>query len=247
MNHASSIAAGLVAVSVLVAAPREAAAAPTHYTDAYDLVSALVASPANTNVYNPGNLVDRIDWVGSPRTAISVCATFVTMLLKHSYGLTDAKFVTKTGTKSPNPLGYFNTIVKQSGFTRLGKIEQLVAGDLIAIRYPLGSSPSGHVQMVASLGPFQAKAASKQTFLATERAIYGFFDVGVIDSSSTYHGALDTRAQKPGGIGRGGVYRVFVDSSLAVLGYTWSVAGNDYKKESAGFNQVFGRLNLATW
>ena len=116
-----------------------------------------------------------------------------------------------------------------------------------AIRYPLGSSPSGHVQMVASLGPFQAKAASKQTFLATERAIYGFFDVGVIDSSSTYHGALDTRAQKPGGIGRGGVYRVFVDSSLAVLGYTWSVAGNDYKKESAGFNQVFGRLNLATW
>ena len=42
-------------------------------------------------------------------------------------------------------------------------------------------------------------------------------------------------------------YRVFVDSSLAVLGYTWSVAGNDYKKESAGFNQVFGRLNLATW
>jgi hypothetical protein len=248
MQLARPLAAGLVGLVALCAAPAPAEAAPPkHYTDAYDLVSALIASPQNVNVYNDGSLVDHIDWAGSPRTAVSVCATFVTMLLAHSYGLTDAQFVAKTGSKSPNPLAYWNTIAKGSGFTRVTKIEQLVAGDLVAIRYPFGSTPSGHVQMVASVGPFQLKANSKQKFLATERAIYGFFDVGVIDSSSSYHGPLDTRFQKPGGIGRGGVYRVFVDVNLSVLGYTWSIAGNDYKRETAGYRQIFGRLNLAAW
>ncbi len=49
-----------------------------------------------------------------------------------------------------------------------------------------------------------------------EPAIVGFYDITVVDSSSTFHGSGDSRANKPGGIGRNGVVRIFV------VGYTWS-------------------------
>lgn len=226
----------------------EATTSPVHYADADNLVTALLSSSLNTNVYNTtGSLTNRIDWVGSPRTAISTCASFMTMLLKHSYGLTDAQFTTRLGNLSPSPPQYYQGIVNQSGFTRITSVSQLVAGDVVGIRYPTGSSPTGHVMMVTSVGALQLRSKSTQTFLATEPTIYGFYDVTVLDSSSTYHGSTDTRYTKPGGVGRGGKYRVFVDSKLRVLGYTWSTSGNDYKRESSGFNQAFGRINLAGW
>ena len=72
-------------------------------TVAEQLVSDLLSNSANVNVYDAdGTLTDHIDWTGSPREAVSVCGTFVTMLMKHTYGFTDAQYKAKTGSSSPS-------------------------------------------------------------------------------------------------------------------------------------------------
>ena len=233
------------------AAMLAAQAGPQHFQDANQLITDLNSSSANTNIYDgDGSLTDKIDWTGSPRTAISVCGTFMTMLLKHTYNLTDAQFTAKTGSISPNAAKYHDAINAASGFTTITRVDQLVAGDILAIKYPATQNSSGHVMMVQLVGDYQQRSNSKQEFLdnGAESSITGYYDVTVIDSSSSYHGSSDTRAKKPGGIGRNGIFRVYVDNSFAITGYTWSTAKtSEYKKASDGYVLAMGRIVTGTW
>jgi len=228
-----------------------AQAGPQHFQDANQLITDLNSSSANTNVYDAdGSLTDKIDWTGSPRTAISVCGTFMTMLLKHTYNLTDAQFTAKTGSTSPNATKYHDAIQAGSGFTTITRVDQLVAGDVLAIKYPATMNSSGHVMMVQAVGEYQQRSNSKQEFLlnGAEPTVTGYYDVTVIDSSSSYHGSSDTRASKPGGIGRNGIFRVYVDNSFAITGYTWStVKASDYKKTADGYDLAMGRIVTGNW
>ena len=80
---------------------------PQHAADANQLVTDLLANPANVNMYDgDGTLTDQIDWTGSPRQAVSVCGTFITMLMKHTYGFTNAQYQAKTTSTSPNAAKY---------------------------------------------------------------------------------------------------------------------------------------------
>src|SRR5258708_16129155 len=97
---------------------------------------------------------------------------------------------------------------------------------------------------VVSVGPWQPRTNSIQTFLANgaHPEIAGYYDVTIIDSCDSYHGPTDTRTAKPGGIGQG-VARFYVDASLGFIGYTWST-GNASEYESAagnGYMAAFGR------
>ncbi len=224
---------------------------PAHSVVAEQLVTDLLANSANVNVYDgDGTLTDHIDWVGSPREAVSVCSTFVTMLLKHTYGWTGTQFQAKTGSTSPNAAKYFDAIAASSGFVKLAGIDQMVAGDLIAVKYPAGQQTSGHSMVVEGVSGFQSRVLSNQAFLANgaEPGVAGFFDVTVIDSSASYHGKSDSRYGKPGGIGRGGVFRVYVDSAYQITGYTWSVEKTSvYKKVADGYLVDLGRLTPSAW
>src|SRR4051794_20480587 len=107
----------LAGAGFLAAAQLAAQVGPPHFNDANQLITDLASNPLNVNVYDAdGSLEDKIDWTGSPRTAISVCGTFVTMLMKHTYALSDAKFVARTGSKSPNAAKWHDAIVASSGF-----------------------------------------------------------------------------------------------------------------------------------
>lgn len=224
---------------------------PQHSTEANQLVTDLLANPANVNMYDgDGTLADRIDWTGSPRQAISVCGSFITMLMKHTYGFTDAQYKAKTTSSSPNAAKYYDAIAASSGFAKLQGIDQTVQGDLIAIKYPAGLQSSGHMMLVEAVSSFQARVLSNQTFLANnaEPAIVGYFDVTVIDSSASFHGKSDSRYTKPGGIGRNGIFRVYVDSAYQIVGYTWSnEKSSAYKRVADGYLVGLGRLNPVTW
>lgn len=135
-------------------------------------------------------------------------------------------------------------------FTRVNAVALLAEGDIISIKYPDGADSSGHVMLVQSVGPWRHRSQSAQKFLYNnaEPDITGFYDIIVIDSSASYHGPADTRANNPGGIGRNGVFRIYVSSTFQVLGYTWStVNASEYKKVEDGYLVSMGRLNTAAW
>ncbi len=239
----SILAAWTVAVSF--------AATPQHSANANQLVTDLLSNTANVNIYDAdGTLADHIDWTGSPREAISVCGTFITMLMKHSYGLTDAQYKARTGSTSPNAAKYYDAIAASSGFLKLQAVDQTLQGDLIAVKYPAGQQSSGHMMLIDSVSAFQPRTFSTQTFLDNnaEPQVVGYFDVSVFDSSASYHGKTDTRYTKPGGIGRGGIFRIYVDSAWQITGYTWSTEKSSaYKKVADGYLVGLGRLQLASW
>jgi hypothetical protein len=241
----------LAGAGFLAAAQLAAQAGPTHFNDANQLITDLASNPLNVNVYDAdGSLEDRIDWTGSPRAAISVCGTFITMLMKHTYALSNAQFTARTGSTSPNAAKWHDAIVASSGFQRITAVDAMLPGDVIAIKYPAGENSSGHAMMVQAVSALQQRWQSTQTFLqnGAEPDITGYYDVTVIDSSASFHGSTDSRASKPGGIGRDGIYRVYVNAQGQITGYTWSTVNNSaYKKTSAGYTTAMGRIIPAIW
>lgn len=233
------------AIGLLASFSAVAQGGPPHYNDAQNLITALLSNTANTNIYDAdGTLTDRIDWSGNPRTAITVCSTFVTLLFKHTYGYSDSAFKTKFGSTSPTAARYYDDIAAGKGFTAVANAGFLVPGDIIAIKYPSGSNTTGHVMMVQSLAAYQPRIYSTQDFLANGAypQIAGFYDVTVIDSSASYHGKTDTRYGKPGGIGRNGIFRIYVDSQTKIIGYTWSTFNNSEYRDAASYLVGLGRL-----
>lgn len=241
----------VAAAGLLAAAPLAAQVGPPHFNDANQLITDLASNPLNVNVYDADNsLEDKIDWTGSPRTAISVCGTFITMLMKHTYALSNAQFTARTGSTSPNAAKWHDAIVAASGFQRITAVDAMLPGDVIAIKYPAGENSSGHAMLAQTVSTLHQRWESTQTFLqnGAEPEITGYYDVTVIDSSASIHGASDSRASNPGGIGRGGIYRVYVNAQGQITGYTWSTVNNStYKKTSAGYTTAMGRIIPAVW
>ena len=240
-----------VCTVAMLAGSQATAFAQAHFNDANQLVTDLLSNNQNVNIYDgDSQYTDSIQWSGGPRTAITVCGTFMTLLIKHTYGTTNAQFTANTGSTSPNAAKYYDAIVAQTGFTRINGVAQLAQGDVISIKYPAGQNSSGHVMMVQSVGAWRPRQDSTQNFLFNnaEPAITGFYDITVMDSSASFHGPTDSRASNPGGIGRNGIFRIYVNNQFQILGYTWStVNASEYKKVSSGYLVGMGRLNLASW
>ena len=225
----------LISTLVLFAAAAPVLASPAHVADAEILLANL--SVSKQNVY--GSSPNYIKWNGRSSQARTVCGVFITNLLMHSYSWTASTFTQWMGTTSPYTETYYAAILAQNNFTRVSNIQQVQPGDIIAIRY-LNSSVTGHTMMVASF----ARAESAQAPLVSGTTQYA---LTVIDSSSTHHGANDTRVTNPSttynGIGKGDI-RVYVDASLRPVGYTWANEPGSQYYSMAQRPLAIGRIDL---
>ncbi len=194
---------------------------PAHLVQARQLVANLVG--AAENVYGGGKR--HIDWDSQPAAARTVCASFVTLLLQHTYGLKSADFQSWMNTTNPEASDYHDAIVSRNGFKRVLHITALHPGDFIAIKYTdhhlssNGVEDTGHIVLVDQ---DPEKIVNKRPIVrGTEQ-----YTVTVIDSSASGHGPTDSRASADGkltgGIGRG-VLRVYANEGDGkIVGYTWS-------------------------
>lgn len=226
----------LPASLLLIATPTSALSAPAHVKDAETLLSDLTVSRQNVYGSNPSY----IKWNGTSSQARTVCGTFITNLLLHSYNLTNKIFKQWMGSTSPYPDAYHAAIVAQNHFTQIKNIKQVQPGDLIAVKYTDGNV-TGHTMLVD--GVPRPQSAMKPVVAGTTQ-----YALTVIDSSSSNHGATDTRVKSPSttgnGIGRGDI-RIYVDASLKPLGYSWSNESGSPYYTMAQRPMAIGRFDLA--
>lgn len=209
-------------------------ASPQHVCEANTLISNLQATGLR-NEYDNTSEPSYVVWDTATAEAYTNCSTFATELLKHTYGWSSTYIRNWMGTSVPNAALYHDTIWAQDRFTLIQNASQIQAGDFIAIKYPTGSSTSGHLLIAAG-------AAQLRT--STEPLVDNFtqYEVSVIDSSKSYHGSSDTRYPNGEGVGRG-VFRIYADSNNNIVGYTWSTFSNSEYHSQSENHLVVGRLN----
>ncbi len=208
----------LAGLAWLTPRPAAAQSAP-HLTWAENLVSNI--DPEN-NEYNA--TPSFISWagVGGARRYANrtQCATFLTELLKRSYGWTSDSLDDWIGSRSPSAATYHEAIVEENGFVRIHSPEDARAGDVITFRYPAGESSTGHVAIL--------RRAPKRRISSPPYVIGAVqYEVSVVDSTNNVHGTSDSRMSSGGqwesGVGFG-VMRLYANSSLQIIGYTWSTS-----------------------
>jgi len=212
--------------------------APAHVLWADDLIEHIL--PENNDyASNPSY----ISWAGVNGAVTyenrSQCSTFLTQLLKQSYGWDNTVFKNWFGSTSPSAALYHDAIQSGNGFTATHFVEGIAIGDVIAIKYPSGLSSTGHVMLVRG---------APTEITATAPIVPGTrqYTVEVYDSSQSGHGADDTRKMAGGswdtGVGSG-LFRLYADEvSNEIVGYTWSTYSNSTYYEQSERHLVVGAL-----
>ncbi|MCF7970141.1 MAG: hypothetical protein K9L22_03120 [Methylococcaceae bacterium] len=225
-------------LNIACLAPIYAADIPDHLFWAEELVTYI--QPENNTYASQPSLVQ---WQGynnaSEYSNRSVCATFVTELLKYSYNLSSNDFKTWFGSTSPNSAKYHDAIVAQNQFLALSNIHDISGGDIMAVKYPVGGSVSGHTMLVVNT-PIEHTASAPIIANTLQ------YEVDIIDSSRSGHGRTDTRLMEDGtwndGVGQG-VMRLYTNQSGEIVGYTWSTYSNSSYYDQNTRHLVVGRLN----
>ncbi|HLF96637.1 MAG TPA: hypothetical protein VI457_05795 [Methylococcaceae bacterium] len=228
------IAGGL---SLMLIAVATCAASPAHLGWAEDI--ALNVTP-DRNEY--GTNPNYIRWNGvngatgyENRTE---CSSFVTRVLKQAYGWNDTDFRNWMGSSSPTAAKYHDTIVSRNGFEAMQSVADIQAGDLIAVKYPQGASPTGHVML--AVGPATQRTASAPVVEGTTQ-----YEVEVIDSTKSGHGPSDTRKMEDGTWDTGagvGILRLYADGNGVITGYSWSTYSNSVYYDQNSRHLVVGKL-----
>ena len=205
---------------VVSAQTTETAALPQHVQQAQQLVVNLRG--AEENVYGGGKR--HINWEPGHGAARTVCSSFITLLLQHTYGWRNEDFKTWMASTNPEADAYHDAIVDRRGFKRILHATALHPGDILAVKYTdhhvssNGVEDTGHVMLVCE-EPFLIN--SEKPLIAGTRQ----YTVTVVDSSASGHGPHDTRYQPgrglTGGIGQG-TLRLYADDQDKIVGYTWS-------------------------
>lgn len=232
----------LVALSLYAALAQEPVALtePAHLRQAAQLVESLRG--VKDNHYGGGKR--HIDWDSEHCSARTVCSSFTTLLLQHSYGWSDADIKSWLDETNPEANTYHDAIASKNRFLRVVHVSAIRPGDFLAVKYTdhhvssNGVEDTGHVMLVAE-NP-QAMAAQKPIVAGTQQYV-----VTVIDSSATGHGPKDTRHKSDGsftgGIGRGEM-RLYSNEDGKLVGYTWSVTPKSAYFTSPNREMVAGRL-----
>jgi hypothetical protein len=215
-----------------------AADAPGHLEWARRLVAGVTPE---TNLYASRPTV--VTWSGvngaTETRNRSVCSALVAHLMMQSYGYRAADFASWLDGRFPRAAGFHDAIAAGHGFDRVSRIADIRPGDVLAIKYPPGSHPTGHVLLAASRP--EARHATEPVVAGTEQ-----YEIEVIDSSHTGHGPTDTRHYAKGkfhsGVGEG-LFRLYARPDGTLAGYSWSVtkASEMYRPEERDL--VIGRLN----
>ena len=250
---------GLIACGILAST---AVTGTAHATDPYsqtllnseddiaDSLNAIGWPTADTGNYNfyPGALGHpdngtSVTWgtPGSPTTyhGEAKCASFLTELLKHSYTWATNTYFTNTfASTSPTAATYYDVLSAGTAdhFDTLAHVQDLQAGDIIAIKYTdsgdTGGDATGHVMTVKSIQTYNRDANSNTTEYA----------IRVIDSTSNPHGVVSSNPSSPSqsfpdtrattsntteysGIGKGWIF-IQVDAAGAPAGYWWGANEN---------------------
>ena len=203
-------------------------------SDAYSLLNAV--KPEDTSYIHKNNI---ISWgVDSKAVCHADCSGLISALLLHSKFFSEEQFNKNLGSNKPLAKHYHDAILHQRGFKEITKIDEVRPGDIIAIKYPPGSGNSGHVMLIASL-PMK----HNPTEPLVKNSIQ--YEIEIIDSSSSGHGASDSRRLDSGkyreGLGKG-VYRIFADEKGLFIGHTWSVYPTSKYYEMTIRNLVIGRI-----
>ena len=159
----------------------------------------------------------------------SNCAGFVTRSLKQAFNLDNAYFTAWMGSTGPSSARYHDNIVAGNRFVQITRVGDIQRGDIVAIKYiDAGSGGTGHT-MIAQGTPTARAVATKPIIANTVQ-----YELRIIDSTSSPHGATDTRrGTGPNGTdqdGAGfGTVRIYADAAGTIKGYTWSLStGSTY-------------------
>jgi hypothetical protein len=227
----------LAAALALGAAPCSAAeqtASTPHVAAAEALVDAL--DLANTD-YAHGQ--GSVDW-RAPVASHTDCSGFIDHLLMHVDGYSRDDFRRWFGSARPTAERYHDAILAGRGFAPIASVQELRAGDLIAIKYLTRHDNTGHIMLVAS-APRPMSASLPVVADTTQWA------VTVIDSSESGHGPTDTRHKRGAGgrdhdgLGRG-VVRLYAGAGGEPVGFTWSTSKSSRFIAPADEHVVLGRL-----
>jgi len=222
---------------------QDAPAVPAHLVQAQHLVENL--QTADLNVYGGGKR--HIDWEAGHASARSVCSSFTTLLLQHTYGWTSSDFKDWLKSSNPEAFDYHDAIVARNRFLRIVHVTAIKPGDILAVKYTdhhvssNGVEDTGHVMVTAE--PPQELEAKEPRVKGTRQYL-----VAVIDSSASGHGTSDTRHRPggkfTGGVGRG-MFRLYSDSDGKIAGYAWSDSAKSQFFSAPDRDLVVGRLKLS--
>ncbi len=194
--------------------------------------------------HNSYNTPTQVAWAGENGAEISenqsVCSTLLTALLKQSEGLSSDDFEVWLGSTSPYAADYYEAIVSENGFTAIRRLDQVRAGDIIAISYANDpdATTTGHIAIVDRV-PLPRSATAPLVPGTRQYAIT------IIDSSKSGHGKSDTRKTDDGyvsGVGKG-VMRLYTDTEGRIVGHTWSLYSNSLYYGEDTRELAIGRLN----
>lgn len=167
------------------------------------------------------------------------CSPFITLLMMKSYGWTNSTFTNWMASSSPSSDKYYDAIKQENGFVKIDTVDGILPGDIIAIKYPAGSSVTGHTMIVRSVA--YARNATSPVIPNTFQ-----YEVQVIDSSQTGHGPTDTRRNSDGTFNQGagiGVFRLYANSYAELVGYSWSTYSTSVFNDINTRPILVGRLN----
>jgi hypothetical protein len=167
------------------------------------------------------------------------CNSLLTHLLRQGYGWTSSDILSWMGSTSPSAAMWHDAIEAEDGWTVVATIDEVLPGDVLAIRYPAGSSVSGHVATVVD--PPQPRVASSPLVSGTFQ-----FDVTILDSTTGGHGPTDTRLQPDGSWDNGagiGVMRLYTDAEGSLVGHTWSTSSGSVFYTQSTRHTLIGRLS----
>jgi len=234
---------GALFSAVVSAQTPEKSPEPRHLEQARNLVENLKG--ASENAYGGGKR--HIEWEAGHAAARTVCSSFETLLLEHTYGWTNADFKEWMHSTNPEAEAYHDAIVERHGFERILHIDKLHPGDILAVKYTdhhvskNGVEDTGHVMLVAEE---PRPAPDKKPRVSGLRQ----YTVDIIDSSASGHGSKDTRARPEGGFTGGigqGTLRLYVNESGRIVGYAWSTSEKSEYFTAPDRDIVAGRLTRA--
>jgi glutamine amidotransferase-like uncharacterized protein len=149
------------------------------------------------------------------------CSGLLMALMEHCQpGKYDASVYQRwLGARRPNAARFYDAIAAERGFRLVPKLAELQLGDMIAIKFPAGSSNSGHTMLAADAPrPCPSPVAPIIDGVAQ-------WQVTVLDASAAGHGPGDTRYLGDGktrtGLGKG-LLRLYVKPDGTIVGYTMS-------------------------
>ncbi len=218
-------------------------AAVANYSPVYWADLMIQNITAANNIYSTLNSGDLVTWAGIKAATIYYCKTdcsgLLKNLLKQTYGYSDTYFKTWTGTSNPYAATFYNEIQAKDHFSQVSNVSSIIRGDIIAIKYPTGTSTNtGHIMLVASTPVLRTSSAPLVS--STKQ-----YEVSVMDASSSGHGSFDTRYISTGvfndGIGRG-ILRLYTNSTGTITGYSWSTYSTSEYFSLSARPLLIGRL-----